>query len=132
MEKSSTITGSTSAGTSSGGGIGTLEYNYKKMEKPMQLQETDVINEEDEEDDTPQIELSEPKKKSYEEFMKEEEDQIDLERLEKERLEKESKQKGLLNKLRVKRRSTKREKKHHVEEVELDFFDDDEDLEAIT
>ena len=120
--KSKYLTGSKSAAYSSnssvGDGLGTLEYNSynknKKSKLDIDLVETNstTILEEDEESSSPDImEAEEPKKKTYEELMS----------------EKKEPNKDIFSRARIERRSTQRQKQHHLESVELDFFDSDDD-----
>ncbi len=95
------------------GGLGTLEYNKTKYDKDnfsTELYSTVILEEDEPSDVYPDfMETREPEKKTYEELMQEE-------------VEKDKP----IQKARVQRHSTQR-KKHDVEEIELDFFDSDEE-----
>ena len=96
------------------GGLETLEYNKAKYEKDsistdIMYDVTSTVILEEDEPSVVSPDFMEPEKKTYEDLMQEE-------------VEKDKQ----IQRARVQRYSTQR-KKHDVEEIELDFFDSDED-----
>ncbi len=122
--KSTTYSSNTA---STGGGLGTLEHNiYSKRikNKPSFIDDVNsTVILEEENSSSPDIEV-EPVKKTYEELIQEqqqEEEEKAHKKVEK-RISRE-----VVAGARLKRRSTKR-KGHDVEEIELDFYDDDDNV----
>ena len=120
---------STPSTASDSGGLGTLEHNMysKKSKAPGIFLHDDVtssviIEEKEEEGSSPDIEEQEPVKKTYQELMEEGEE----EKKKHTKLEKRT-SREILAGARLKRKSTKR-RGHDVEQIELDFFDDDDNV----